>query len=96
MRQIDKWRQRFANALKGQYQPTGDQPGVSALMDIELSIYLLETVTPGQAVGGVPALLDGYRTAWDAADKVADDATVRLANARVLLDRKSTRLNSSH
>ena len=72
MRQINKWRQRFAKALKGQYEPVGDQPATPTLMDIELSLYLLETVTPGQASGGVPALLDGYRTAWDAADKVAD------------------------
>ncbi|GAA1801316.1 hypothetical protein GCM10009682_23930 [Luedemannella flava] len=85
MRQVRTLRQRVTRAIAPHYQPTGDQPSASGLMDIELSLYLLETVAPGQSAGGVPALLDGYRTLWHVVDCVVEDAPVRLANARQLL-----------
>jgi hypothetical protein len=60
-------------------------------MDIELSLYLLETLAPDQAAVGAPALLDGYRALWDVTDALPDDATVRMANARILLWRRMQR-----
>ena len=86
MRQVRTWRDRFRRAVAPHYHPEGDQPSISGLMDIELSLYLLETVAPGQAATGVPALLDGYRAVWAAAPRsVPADADVRLANARTVL-----------
>ncbi len=85
MRQIRNERQRFRRALERGYQPAEGQPSAGQLMDVELSLYLLETVARGQAATGVPALLDGYRTVWDAVSAVPADAEVRLANARTVL-----------
>jgi hypothetical protein len=85
MRQIRTLRQRVTRAIDAHFQPSGDQPTASALMDIELSLYLVETVAPGQSASGVPSLLDGYRTLWQVADEVVGDASVRVANARLLL-----------
>jgi hypothetical protein len=85
MRQIKTLRQRVTRAIAPHYRPTGDQPSPSGLMDIELSLYLLETVAKGQSASGVPALLDGYRTLWHISDRVVADARVRMANARQLL-----------
>ncbi len=87
MRNIDTWRRSFATMLEGEYRPIGDQPTVSTLLEVELSLYLLETVAPGQSADGVPSLLDGYLTLWDAVDDVPDDSNVRLANARIVLHR---------
>ncbi|MBI1758768.1 MAG: transposase [Actinobacteria bacterium] len=85
MRQIDSVRGQFRRQLDGHYRPGGDQPSAGRLLDIELCLYLLETAAPGQAVSGVPELLDGYRTLWDAVADPPPDARVRLANARTLL-----------
>src|SRR5262249_395975 len=71
-----RWRTRFRPAIRPHYPPVDDQPTVSRLMDIELSLHLLCTVAPGQAATGVPALLDGYRALWDAVDEVPADAQV--------------------
>ncbi|GGN18722.1 hypothetical protein FHR83_004042 [Actinoplanes campanulatus] len=85
MRQIQNLRARFRRALAGVYTPADGQPSASGLMDVELCLYLLETVAKGQAATGVPALLDGYRALWDAVSLIPVDAGVRLANARTLL-----------
>ena len=78
MRQSKTVRDHFRRAL-------GDQPNPSRIFDIELCLYLLETVAPGQASTGVPALLDGYLAVWDAVPGVPADAVIRLANARTVL-----------
>jgi len=85
VRQIHAWRQQFIKALKAHYTPEDGQPTIPRLMELELSLYLLETVAPGQAATGVPALLDGYRALWDAVHEVPSDAQIRLANARTIL-----------
>lgn len=85
MRQIDTVRERFRRQLSGHYNPAGDQPSPTRLLEIELTLYLLETVANGQSAAGVPALLDGYRSLWDAVPTAPADASVRLANARTVL-----------
>ncbi len=85
MRQVEAVRARFRKQLSGHYTPSGNQPSPTRLMDTELALYLLETVAAGQAATGVPALLDGYRSLWDAVPAAPADASVRLANARTLL-----------
>ena len=50
---------------------------------IELGLYLLETVAPGQSVRAVPSLLDGYGAAMANAAALPDDAPARLAWAPV-------------
>jgi hypothetical protein len=88
VRTSEPWRRRFRELLRGEYRPAGDQPSPSALMEIELSFYLLQSVAEGQSVRGVPALLDGYRAAREASDDISNDADARLANARTLLWRR--------
>ncbi|BCY13183.1 transposase [Actinoplanes sp. L3-i22] len=85
MRQIRNVHARFRRALDRAYEPADNQPPASRLMDIELSLYLLETVATGQSAAGVPALLDGYRAVWDSVIEVPADAFTRLANARTVL-----------
>ncbi|MEV8374991.1 hypothetical protein AB0P21_19805 [Kribbella sp. NPDC056861] len=85
MRQIRAARAWFRQELHGHYRPASDQPSATQLMDTELCLYLLSSVAKGQSAEGVPALLDGYRAAWDAVEEVPSDAHVRLANARAIL-----------
>lgn len=85
MRHIRDLEARFRRELKGHYQPLPGQPSPARLLHIELGLYTLEHLAPGQDVDGVPALLDGYRTAWHVLDDLPDDTDVRLANARTIL-----------
>src|SRR6187549_325124 len=85
MRQIRNVHDRFRRALGRLYEAEEGQPSATRLMDIELCLYLLETVAKGQSAAGVPALLDGYRAVWDAVSDVPADADIRLANARTVL-----------
>lgn len=89
MRSDRTWRRRFVALLRGEYTPTGDQPSAAAVLELELSLYLLETVAHGQSVRAVPALLDGYGAATAvAAQPPLADTPARLANGRTLLWRR--------
>lgn len=53
--------------------------------DVEVALFTLVTVAPGQISDGVPALLDGHGSIRTLGDRAALDAKVRISNARLVV-----------